>query len=50
MKGKLITSQIFAIPSAWASSAALAQIFGVAPWYFTVGIWAFVSLIVIVKT
>jgi len=50
MKGKLIASQIFGIPAAWASSAALGQICGSVPWYFTVGIWAFVSLLVIVKT
>jgi len=49
MKGKLIVSQIFAIPSAWASTAALIELFHNIPWYVPVGIWAVVSLYVLAK-
>jgi hypothetical protein len=50
MWGKLIVSQVLAIPSAWASDSALAQMFNTSiPLYVPVGIWAFVSVYVIAK-
>jgi hypothetical protein len=48
-KSKLVASQIFGIPSALASNAALTQICGSCPWYVSVGIWALVSIYVIAK-
>jgi hypothetical protein len=49
MLGKVVISQIFAIPTAWASTAALTAMFGNLPWYIPVGIWGFVSLFVLAE-
>jgi hypothetical protein len=49
MWGKVIVSQIFAIPSAWAATAALMQLFTNIPWYVPVGTWALVSLYALAK-
>jgi len=50
MKGKLIASQILAIPTAWASTAALAQISNTSiPLCVPIGIWGFISIYVIAK-
>lgn len=49
MLGKVILSQIFAIPIAWASTIALTEMYDTFPWYFTILIWGFVSIFVIAK-
>lgn len=49
MLGKIIVSQIFAIPTAWACTAALSQVTNNVPWFVPVGIWGFVSLLVLAK-
>lgn len=50
MKGKLIASQIFGIPSAYVSSKAYANLFGnAAPPVLPLAAWLIVSLLVIVK-
>jgi len=49
MLGKLIVSQVFAIPLAWASTAAISAMFNGTPWYITVGVWGIVSLYVLSK-
>jgi hypothetical protein len=49
MMGKILVSQVFAIPVAWACTAALSQVAGNIPWFVPVGIWGFVSLFILAK-
>jgi hypothetical protein len=46
---RFVISQIFAIPLAWASAAAITATFNSTPWYVTVGVWGIVSLYVCSK-